>query len=189
MKNIFYRSLSILFILLIFALSISSCAKKTVDEFSTTDKSTADINKSAVTAEKVYGYDFVLFDSDGNGVKDDVAELNCLGMTGGYGAFRLEVFVSGENNYQKVFDSEQYTIDKETQKKLSENTQGELMIDTIYTVEAKDTDADGCDELVCRQYAWVECHADHVGDVVSTLKITENGIKITEQHFETTTQE
>ena len=83
----------------------------------------------------------------------------------------------GENSYRKVFDSEQYALEEETYKKLSPNIDGELMIDSFYSVEAADTDNDGCEELICRQYAWVECHTEHVGDVVSTLKIMDNGIE------------
>ena len=69
-------------------------------------------------------------------------------------------------------------------KKLSENIERELMIDTFYSVEATDVDENGCDELVCRQYAWVEYHAEHVGDVVSTIRVIDNGIQITDQRLE-----
>ena len=157
--------------LLIFVLLLSSCSSNTLSEAPTADN-------SAVGEPELLGYDFVIFDSDGDGVKDDIAMLTCLGMSGGYGSFRLEVFISGENSYRKVFDSEQYALDEETYKKLSQNIDGELMIDTFYSVEAVDVDNDGCEELICRQYAWVECHAEHVGDVVSTLKIMDNGIEI-----------
>ena len=158
-------------LLLILVLTLSSCASESSTETSAVD------NPAAFEPEAL-GYDFVIFDSDGDGIKDDISKLTCLGMSGGYGSFRLEVFVAGENRYRKVFDSEQYTLDDATYKQLSANTDGELMIDTFYSVEAADTDNDGCEELICRQYAWVECHAEHVGDVVSTLKIMDNGIEI-----------
>ena len=116
--------------------------------------------------------------------QDDIAELTCLGMSGGYGSFKLEVFISGENNYRKVFDSEQYTLDDDTYKKLSQNIDGELLIDTFYSVKATDTDKDGCEELICRQYAWKECHSNHICDIITTLKITNNVIEIIEVRFE-----
>ena len=164
-------------LLLILVLMLSSCTSNTSLEISTADH-------SVVGEPEVLGYDFILFDSDGDSVKDDIAELTCLGMSGGYGSFKLEVFTSGENNYRKVFDSEQYTVDESTYKKLSENIDGELMIDTFYSVEAVDVDNDGCEELICRQYAWVECHAEHIGDIVSTFRITDNDIEIINVNFE-----
>ena len=83
-----------------------------------------------------------------------------------------------------MFDSAQYSLNQETYKRLSEKIGGELMIDTFYSVEAVDTDKDGGEELICRQYAWVECHAEHVGDVVSTIRVIDNGIQITDQRLE-----
>ena len=164
-------------LLLILMLMLSSCSSNASSETPTADN-------SAVGVPEAFGYDFVIFDSDGDGTKDDIAKLTCLGMSGGYGSFRLEVFASGENNYRKVFDSEQYTLDESTYKKLSENIDGELMIDTFYSVEAVDVDKDGCEELICRQYAWVECHAEHIGDIVSTFRITDNDIEIINVNFE-----
>ena len=156
--------------LLILVLTLSSCT-------STASTGSPTSDNSAVGDPEALGYNFIIFDSDGDGTKDDIVQLTCLGMSGGYGSFGLEVFVSGENSYRKVFDSEKYEVDKPTYKKLFETIDGELMIDAFCSVEAKDTDNDGCEELVCRQYAWVECHAEHVGDVVSTLKIMDNGIE------------
>ena len=164
-------------LLLILILTLSSCTSESATE-------TPAVDNPAAGEFEMLGYDFVIFDSDGDGVKDDIAELTCLGMSGGYGSFRLEVFVSGENSYRKVFDSEQYTLDDATYKKLSANTDGELIIDTFYSVEATDTDNDGCEELVCRQYAWEGCHSNHIGDIITTLKITDNIIKIIEVRFE-----
>ena len=161
----------ILPLLLLLALMLSSCAPEL-------PKETPAVDNPAAFEPEALGYDFVIFDSDGDSVKDDIAEFTCLGISGGYGSFKLEVFTSGENNYRKVFDSKQYTVDESTHKKLSENIDGELMIDTFYSVEEVDVDNDGCEELICRQYAWVEYHAEHVGDVVSTLKIMDNGIEI-----------
>ena len=129
--------------LLILVLTLSSCTSTALTGSPTSDN-------SAVGDPEALGYDFVIFDSDGDGdgVKDDIAELTCLGMSGGYGSFGLEVFVSGENSYRKVFDSEKYEVDKSTYKKLFETIDGELMIDEFYSVEAKDTDNDGCEESI-----------------------------------------
>lgn len=167
----------ILPLLLSLVLMLSSCASEAATETPTVDT-------PAAGEPEVLGYDFVIFDSDGNGVKDDIAELTCLGMSGGYGSFRLEVFLVGENSYRKVFDSEQYALDKEMYKKLSQNIDEKLMIDTFYSVEAVDIDNDGCEELICRQYAWVECHSNHIGDIVTTFKITDSSIKIIGVRFE-----
>ena len=163
--------------LLILVLMLSSCASESPTE-------TSAVDNPAAGEPEVLGYDFVIFDSDGDDVKDDIAELTCLGMSGGYGSFRLEVFVSGERNYCKVFDSEQYTLDDATYKKLSQNIDGELMIDTFYSIEAADTDNDGCEELICKQYAWEECHANHIGDIITTFKMIDNVLEIIEVWFE-----
>ena len=163
--------------LLILVLMLSSCASESPTE-------TSAVDNPAAGEPEVLGYDFVIFDSDGDDVKDDIAELTCLGMSGGYGSFRLEVFVSGERNYCKVFDSEQYTLDDATYKKLSQNIDGELMIDTFYSIEAADTDNDGCEELICKQYAWEEWHANHIGDIITTFKMIDNVLEIIEVWFE-----
>ena len=168
------KSLSLLLILV---LILSSCASNAFTE-------TPAIDNYAVETHKVLEYDFVVFDSDGDGAKDDIAKLTCLGMSGGYGGFKLEVFVSKAKSHQKIFDSEQYTLDDDTYKKISANIEGELMIDSFYSVEATDTDGDGCEELICRQYAWEECHSNHIGDIITTLKITNNVIEIIEVRFE-----
>lgn len=163
--------------LLTLALILSSCALNTLAE-------TPTANNSSMAEPEPLEYDFVVFDSNGDSIKDDIAELTCLGMSGGYGSFRLEVFISGENSYCKVFDSEQYTIDEVTYKKFSENIDGELMIDMFYSVEADDVDGDGCEELICRQYAWEECHSNHIGNIITTFKMADNGIEIIEVRFE-----
>lgn len=150
----------------------------------TTIKSKTPTADNAAGALEPLGYDFVIFDSDGDGVKDDIAALACLGMSGGYGSFRLEVFVSGENGYRKVFASEQYEMDELTYQRLCEDVGGELMIDTIYSAASSDVDGDGCDELVCRQYAWQESHSNHIGDVVSVLKVSDIGVEIVNVRFE-----
>ena len=167
----------ILPILLILVLTLSSCSSSAMTDTPATDISVAG-------EPEALGYDFIIFDSDGDGIKDDIAELTCLGISGGYGSFGLKVFVSGESSYRKVLDSEQYTLDDATYKKRFANIDGELMIDTFYSVEAADADNDGSEELVCRQYAWVECHSNHIGDIVTTLKMTDNGIKIIDARFE-----
>ena len=163
--------------LLIFVLLLSSCSSNTLSKAPTADN-------SSVNVPEPLRYDFVIFDSDGDGVKDDIAKLTRLGMSGGYGSFRLEIFVLGETHYRKVFDSEQYILDEETYKKLSQNIDGELMIDTFYSIEAADTDNDGCEELICKQYAWVECHSNHIGDIVSTFRITDEGVEMIDVNFE-----
>ena len=168
----------ILPILLILVLMLSSCASELATE-------TPAIDTPVAGEPGALGYDFVIFDSDGDGTKDDIAELTCLGMSSGYGSFRLEVFMPGENSYRKVFDSEQYALEEETYKNLSPNIDGELMIDTFYSVEAADMDGDGREELICKQYAWEESHSNHIGDIVTTLKMTDNVIKIIEVRFET----
>lgn len=164
-------------LLLSLILILSSCSSN-----ASTDRPKED--NSSVNVTEPLGYDFVIFDSDDNAVKDDIAELTCLGMSGGYGSFRLEVFVSGEKSYYKVFDSEQYTLDDAIYKKLSENIDGELMIDTFYSVEAEDTDNDGGEELICKQYVWEGCHTNHIGDIITIFKIADNDIEIIEVRFE-----
>ena len=129
-------------LLLILVLMLSSCASNT-----STETPPASDNSDVGGLEPLR-YDFILFDSHGDGVKDDIAELTCLGMSGGYGSFKLEVFISGSNSYHKVFDSEEYEIDKSNYKKLSETIDGELMIDTFYSVEVLDTNNDGYEELI-----------------------------------------
>ena len=110
----------------------------------------------------------ILFDSDGDGVKSDLAVLSALGGTGGYGQHRLEVYEDGK---RKIFDSTEYAVDVT----LIAEFPSDAIVDSIYSVEAADVDGDGCDELVCRQYAWQESrHSNHVGDVVSILKNNAN---------------
>ena len=75
-------------------------------------------------------------------------------------------------------------MDDAMYKKLSASIDGELMIDTFYSVEAADMDGDGCEELVCRQYAWGECHAEHIGDIVSTIKMNADRIIISDLRIE-----
>lgn len=163
--------------LLILVLTLLSCTSTALTGSPTSDN-------SAVGDQEALGYNFIIFDSDGDGTKADIVQLTCLGMSGGYGSFRLEVFTFDKNSYHKVFDSEQYTVNESTYKKLSENISGELMIDTFYLVEADDTDNDGCEELVCRQYAWEECHANHIGDIITTFKMIDNVLEIIEVRFE-----
>ena len=143
------------------------------------------VNSSVTDLSVPLGHDDLLFDSDGDGVKDDVAELTCLGMSGGYGTCRLEVFVSEKSDYRKVFDSDQYILDESTYNKLSENLDKKIMLDTFYSVEAIDIDGDGCEELICRQYAWVECHAEHIGNVVSVIKVSDCNVRFLNVRLET----
>ena len=164
-------------LLLILVLMLSSCTSNTSLEISTADH-------SVVGEPEVLGYDFILFDSNGDGIKEDIAELTCLGMSGGYGSFKLEVFISGSNSYHKVFDSEEYEIDKSNYKKLSETIDGELMIDTFYSVEVLDTNNDGYEELICRQYAWVDYHSNHIGNVVSVFEIFAYEIMLCDIYWE-----
>ena len=164
-------------LLLILVLMLSSCTSNTSFEISTADY-------SVVGESEVLGYDFILFDSNGDGIKEDIAELTCLGMSGGCGSFKLEVFISGSNSYRKVFDSEEYEIDESNYKKLSETIDGELMIDTFYSVEVLDTNNDGHEELICRQYAWVDYHSNHIGNVVSIFEIFAYGINLCDIYWE-----
>ncbi len=165
-----------IFFLLSLLLLLCSCHTKI--------KSKTPTANNAVGEPWPLGYDFIAFDSDGDGTKDDIAELTCLGMSGGYGSFRLEVYVSGMNGYTKIFDSERYVMDELTYQRLCEDVDEELMIDTFYSVEAADMNGDGRDELVCRQYAWYESHSNHIGDVVSVLEVSDIGVEIVNVRFE-----
>ena len=164
-------------LLLILILTLSSCTSESATE-------TPAVDNPAAGEIEMLGYDFVIFDSDGDGVKDDIAELTCLGMSGGYGSFKLEVFISGSNSYRKVFDSEEYEIDESNYKKLSETIDGELIIDTFYSVEVLDTNNDGYEELICRQYAWVDYHSNHIGNVVSVFEIFAYEIMLCDIYWE-----
>ncbi len=170
------RNISLLLTALVAILLLSACTPSQLDTPSTAN--------SAVEAPEPLGYDFLFFDSDGDGGKDDIAELTCLGMSGGYGSFRLEVFVSGEGSYRKVFDSERYEMDEATYQRLAQNIDGELMIDTICSVQAMDTDGDGRDELVTRQYAWSGSHSNHAGDVVTVFKIVNHRAEVADVRLE-----
>ena len=119
----------------------------------------------------------ILFDSDGDGVKSDVAVLSALGGTGGYGQHRLEVYAEDR---QKLFDS----IDCVINHAMIPGLPTDAIIDSIYSAKASDTDGDGGDELVCRQYAWCESHSNHIGDVVSVLKKNGDAFKIVDAWFE-----
>ena len=162
-------------------LTLSSCVSDIYDDRHTY---TSTEQNSDVSEREPLGYNFTLFDSDGDGIKSDIAKLDCVDLLGGYGTFTLEIFASGKNSYSLVFDSTKYTIDEATYEMLSANVEGDLLIDTFYSAEALDTDSDGCEELVCRQYAWVQYHSNHVGDVVTTFKITDNGLEISDVRFE-----
>ena len=124
------------------------------------------------------------FDSNGDGIKDDVAELKMLGASGGYGSFELEVFISNENNYIKIFDDNGAINDGEALEFLSSVLDCEVQVDSVYSVEAVDTDNDGCDELVCRQYVWGETHSNHIGDLVTIMRITGQTLELVERIFE-----
>ena len=110
-------------------------------------------------------------------MKSDVAVLSALGGTGGYGQHRLEVYAEDR---QKLFDS----IDCVINHAMIPGLPTDVIIDSIYSAEASDTDGDGCDELVCRQYAWCESHSNHIGDVVSVLKKNGDAFKIANAWFE-----
>lgn len=127
---------------------------------------------------------FVLFDSDGDGIKDDIAELKMLGASGGYGSFELEVFISDENNYIKIFDDNGAINVGEALEFLSSILDCEVQVDSVYSVEAVDTDNDGCDELICRQYVWSETHSNHIGDLVTIVRITGQTVELVERMFE-----
>lgn len=119
----------------------------------------------------------ILFDSDGDGVKNDLAALSALGGAGGYGQHRLEVYEDGK---RKIFDSTEISVDVT----LIAEFPSDAIVDSIYSVEVSDVDEDGCDELVCRQYAWCESHSNHIGDVVSVLKKNGDAFNIANAWFE-----
>ena len=180
--------ITILFIVFFFFL-LSNIVWATVysklkDENSVTYTESGTINTVVVENIKEYGYDFTAFDSNGDGAEDGIAKLTCVDIFGGYGTFRLEVFTLGDQTYSKTFDSIKYTMDDEAYQKLSENIDGDLRIDSVYSVEAVDSDGDGCEELLLRHYAWVETHTNHIGDVVSTLKISNGEARIIEHRLE-----
>ena len=145
--------------------ALSSCAE---------DKIKADTEGANILA-----YDFIFFDSDGDGIKEDIAELRCVGMSGGYGSFRLFVYVLRENEYVRIFDSKDYTIDYTDYENLSSEIGIELMIDSFYSVKAADVDFDDCEELICLQYAWADCHSNHIGDIVSVFKLGRDALERT----------
>ena len=124
------------------------------------------------------------FDSDGDGIKDDFAELKMLGASGGYGSFELEVFVSNENAYIKIFDDNGAINDGEALEFLSSVLDCKVQVDSVYSVEAVDTDNDGCDELVCRQYVWAKTHSNHIGDLVTIMRITGQTLELVDRIFE-----
>ena len=119
----------------------------------------------------------ILFDSDGDGVKSDLAVLSVLGGSGGYGQHLLDVYTDGG---QKIFDSREYTVGVTKIVGIPSDT----IIDSIYSVKATDVNDDDCDELVCRQYAWQESHSNHIGDVVSVLKNNDNKLELVNAWFE-----
>lgn len=124
------------------------------------------------------------FDSDGDGIKDDIAELKMLGASGGYGSFELEVFIYDENDYIKIFDDNGAINDGEALEFLSSVVDCEVQIDSVYSVEAANTDNDGCDELVCRQYVWAKTHSNHLGDLVTIMRITDQTLELVDRIFE-----
>lgn len=124
------------------------------------------------------------FDGDGDGIKDDIAELKMLGASGGYGSFKLEVFVSNENDYIKIFDDNGAINDGEALEFLSSVLDCEVQVDSVYSVEAVDTDNDGCDELVCRQYVWAKTHSNHIGDLVTVAKVINQNFEVIDFTFE-----
>lgn len=124
------------------------------------------------------------FDSNGDGIKDDFAELKMLGASGGYGSFELEVFISNENNYIKIFDDNRAINDGEALEFLSSILDCEVQVDSVYSVEAVDTDNDGCDELLWRQYVWSETHSNHIGDLVTVAKEINQNFEVIDFTFE-----
>ena len=120
------------------------------------------------------GYDFILFDSDGDGEKTDIVKHTVVDMFGGYGQYCFEIYIQSDVAYRKVFDSDIYSTNQDPVTSLIQGA----VIDSIYSVESSDVDGDGCDELVCRQYAWVESRTNHIGDVVSVFKRNGDDIEI-----------
>lgn len=126
----------------------------------------------------------IYFDSNGDGIKDDIAELKMLGASGGYGIFELEVFIYDENDYIKIFDDNGAINDGEALEFLSSVVDCEVQVDSVYSVEVVDTDNDGCDELVCCRYVWSQTHSNHIGDLVTIMRITGQTLELVDRTFE-----
>lgn len=56
---------------------------------------------SAYGGCEAFGYNYVLFDSDGDGNKNDIAVLTALDMFGGYGQHRLEVYLEFDREHKR----------------------------------------------------------------------------------------
>ena len=61
---------------------------------------------------------------------------------------------------------------------------GDGEVDAVVTDTLMDTDGDGRDELVARQYAWSGSHSNHVGDVVTVFKIVNNRAEVADVWLE-----
>jgi hypothetical protein len=123
----------------------------------------------------------IMFDGDGDGESAHLALLSCLGASGGYGSYRLEIFSEGG---EKIFDSEDGETAALISKMISENLSDGLETDSVYSVTPSDLDGDGCEELICRCYAWSVSHSNHVGDVIFVLKTTPTSVSIVNFYLE-----
>ena len=106
-------------------------------------------------------------------------------------------FVDGEQlevknritGYSATFDL------KEAYREYIENSadlpDGNFELDPFYFFEAKDTDADGISEILCKQYAFILDHADHTGTACSVLKFNteKQQFEVIDAWFEPNTEE
>ena len=167
-------------------------------------------------------FDFVLFDGDGDGERDEVLKITLLDMFGGAGQYLVEVFVEHEDSwgYKKIFDSMEYMelhenmdvvcapssdgkaiLDHEGSGYHGEYTVGEeeypylfdedgnaqgfyLRIDSFYDAEAEDTDGDGCEEIILRQYTSLGWHANYIGDCVTVFRLNGNSFELSNLGFQ-----
>lgn len=60
----------------------------------------------------------------------------------------------------------------------------QFTVDTFKSAEAKDVDGDGCEEIEMRQFTSIVCHANYLGDCVSTWKLTNNELKLIDLKIE-----
>ena len=108
----FRKILVSLIVIIILGVSICSCVKH-IDE--ATSDTNLDSNTEAVpqsTSKWVNTpifKDFLIMDSDGDGVDDHVVEHNMVAMSGGHGGYELFVYERSDSwGYEEVFNSNEY---------------------------------------------------------------------------------
>ena len=83
----------------------------------------------------------------------------------------------------------EYTVPAEDYKYIF-NEDGSLsdshqfMVDTFNTATPKDVDGDGCEEIELRQFTSLVCHADYLGDCVTTWKLVGKEFKLIDLRIE-----